>query len=90
MVWMWDAVYGGLEPLDHHITTSLGLSPTPMFQKSILNLHRHNSVRVGTYAHSQHIKVLKTLCIQIVWMWDASVGVGSFNHHIITLQYHLG
>ena len=45
----------GVWSLNHDITTSLGLSPTPIF----LKLHRRNSVRVDPYAHSQHIKVLK-------------------------------
>ena len=40
--------------------TELGLSHTPIIQKSTTpDLHRHNSVRVDPYAHSQHIKVLK-------------------------------
>ena len=49
----------GVWSLNHHITTSLGLSPTPILVKSIPDLHRHNSVRVDPYAHPQHIKVLK-------------------------------
>ncbi len=42
--------------LNHDITTSLGLSHTPIIQKSTPDLHRRNNVRVGPYAHSQHIK----------------------------------
>ncbi len=49
----------GFCSLNHHITTSFGLSPVPIFLKSIPNLHRHNSVRVDAYTHPQHIKVLK-------------------------------
>ena len=45
--------------LNHDITTSLRLRPTPIFLKSSPNLHRHNSVRAHTYAHPQHIKVMK-------------------------------
>ena len=48
----------GVWSLNHHITTSLGLSHTPMFLKSTHGLHRCNSVRVDPYAYSQHIKVL--------------------------------
>ena len=50
----------GVWSLNHDITTSLGLSHTPIIQKSTPDLHRRNSVvRVHQYAHSQHIKVLK-------------------------------
>ncbi len=50
--------------LNHYITTSLGLRCTPKKTKSTPDLHRPNnsvSVRVNTYAYSQHIKVPKTL-----------------------------
>ena len=49
--WVWS--------LNHDITTSLRLRPTPIFLNSTPNLHRHNSVRAHPYAHPQHIKVLK-------------------------------
>ena len=45
--------------LNHDITTSLVLSHTPIFLKSTPDLHRPNGVRAHTYAHPQHIKVLK-------------------------------
>ncbi len=45
----------GIWSLNHDITTSLGLRPTPIF----LKLHRLNSVRVHPNALPQHIKVLK-------------------------------
>ena len=38
---------------------SLRLCPTPIFQNSPPDLHRHNSVRADPYAHPQHINVLK-------------------------------
>ncbi len=49
--WVWS--------LNHDITTSLRLHPTPIFLNSTPDLHRRNSVRVHTYDHPQHIKVLK-------------------------------
>ncbi len=49
--WIWS--------LNHDITTSLRLCPTPVFPKSTPNLHMHNKVRAHPYAHPHHIKVLK-------------------------------
>jgi len=49
--WVWS--------LNHDITTSLRLCPTPIFLNSTPDLHRRNSVRAHPYAHPQHIKVLK-------------------------------
>ncbi len=51
----------GVWSLNHDITTSLGLSHTPVILKSTPDLIRlrRNCVRVDPYAHSQHIKVLK-------------------------------
>ncbi len=46
----------GVGSLNHDIATSLGLSHTPIFLKSTPDLQRRNNVRVGRYAHSQHIK----------------------------------
>ncbi len=72
--------------LNHDITISLGLSHTPIIQKSTTpDLHTHNSVRMDpTYAHSQHIKVLK----HFVCIWYGcgmqSTGVWSLNHDITT------
>ena len=45
--------------VNHDITTSLRLRPTPHFLKSTPNLHRRNTVRMDPYAHPQHINVLK-------------------------------
>jgi len=50
--------FRGVRSLNHDNTTSLRLSPTPIFLKSTPDLHRGNSVRVDPFAHSQHIKVL--------------------------------
>ena len=52
--------------LNHDTTTSLGLNPTPIFQKSTPDLHRHNGVGVHSYAHQQHTEVLK----HIVYIQD--------------------
>jgi len=50
--WVWS--------LNHEITTSLRLRPTPIFLNSTPDLHtRRNSVRADPYAHPWHIKVLK-------------------------------
>ena len=75
----------GVWSLNHHITTSLGLSPTPIFLKSIPDLHRRNGIRVDAYTHPQHIKVLK----HFIYIQDGYgmlfIGVLSLNHHITTL-----
>ncbi len=48
---MWDGLQVGFWSINHDITTSLRLRPTPIFQKSTPDLHRHNSVRAHPYAH---------------------------------------
>ena len=53
MIWLWDAVYGGLEPQPYNIT-----QPKP-YQKSTPHLKRYISVRVRPYAHPQHLKAIK-------------------------------
>jgi hypothetical protein len=58
--WVWS--------LNHDITTSLELRPTPIFLKSSPDLHRHSRIRAHTYAHPQHIKVLKH------FIYDIDVG----------------
>ena len=50
----------GLCSLNHDLTTSLGLSHTPIFLKSTPTFRCIN-IRVYPYAHPQHIKVLKHL-----------------------------
>ena len=54
MIWLWDAVYGGLEPLPYNITHQ-----AQPYQKSTPHVKRYISVRVYTYAHPHHLKVLK-------------------------------
>ncbi len=71
----------GVWSLNHDITTSLGLSPTPIFLKSTPELYRRNSVRVYPYAHPQHIKVLKHF---VYIQYVQSMGVWSLNHDIAT------
>ncbi len=72
----------GVWSLNHDITTSHRLSPTPIILKSTPDLHRRNSVRVHPYAHSQHIKVLKhCVCIQYGCGMH-SMRVCSLNHDI--------
>ena len=58
MVWMWDAIYGALEPQPrpYNITRT---QPYPNFPKIHPHLQRCISIRVHPYAHPQHIKVLK-------------------------------
>ncbi len=58
MIWILDAVTG-VWSLNHVITTSLGLSQTPIIKKPPQHLHRCNSVRVHPYAYPKHIKVIK-------------------------------
>ncbi len=74
----------GVWSLNHDITTSLGLSPTPIFLKSTPNLHRHTSVRMHPYAHPQHIKVLKHFVYIQYGCRMQSMGVWSLNHDIAT------
>ncbi len=49
--WVWS--------INHDLTTSLGLSRTPIFLKSYPTWYKGNSIRADPSAHSQHIKVLK-------------------------------
>ena len=70
--------------LNHDLTTSLRLHPTPIFLISIPDLHRHNRVRAHPYAHPQHLKVLKHSgfiwhgCeMHTKWVW-------SHNHDLTT------
>ena len=49
----------GLWRLDHDLTTSPRLSHAPNLPKIHSHLHKWNSVGLHTYAHPQHIKVLK-------------------------------
>ncbi len=63
----------GVWSLNHHITTSLGLSPTPFFQKSIPNLHRHNGMGEPICPFTAYQEVLKHV-VYPIWMWDAVHG----------------
>ena len=83
MIWMWDAVHGGLEPQPWHCNITRA-QPYPNFQKSTPALHRHNSVRVHPYAHPQHIKVLKHFVYIQNGFGMQSTGVWSLNHDIAT------
>ena len=74
--WVWS--------LNHDITTSLRLHPTPMFLNSIPDLHRPNTVRVDPYAHPQHIKVLKHYVYILHGRGMHSKQVWSLNHEITT------
>ncbi len=74
----------GVWRLNHDITASLGLSPTPIFLKSTPDLRRCNSVRVHPYAHPQHIKVLKHFVYIQYGCGMQSMGVWSLNHDIAT------
>jgi hypothetical protein len=74
----------GVWSLNHDITTSLGLSPTPIFLESTPGLQRRNSVRVHPYAYSQHIKVLKHFVYILYGCGMQSTGVWSLNHDIAT------
>jgi hypothetical protein len=74
----------GVWSLNHDIRTSLGLTYTPNIQKSTPDLHRHNSVRVDPYAHSQHIKVLKLFIYIYYGCGMQSTGVWSLNYDITT------
>ncbi len=76
--WVWS--------LNHDITTSLRLRPTPIFPKSTPDLHMPNRVRADPYAHPRHIKVLK----HFVYIWHGcgmdSKLVWSANHDMTTSQ----
>ncbi len=74
--------------LNHDITTSLGLNHTPIIQKfTTPDLHRHNSVRVDPYVHSQHIKVLIFL---YTYDMDGGCSLWGFGASTMTLQHHSG
>ncbi len=86
MIWMWDAVYGGLEPQPWHYNITWA-QPYPIFPKIHPDLQRRNSVRVHPYAHPQHLKVLNTL-----YTYDMDVGCSPwvFGASTMTLQHHSG
>ncbi len=52
------------------MTSHMLIRSTPKTPKSGLNLRRCITVRVVPYAHKQHIKVPKHLCIHPIWMWN--------------------
>ena len=71
MAWMWDAVYGVLQPQPWPYNISWA-QPYITFLKIHSHLHKCNSVRADSYAHPRLISQgAKTLCIQMIWMWDA-------------------
>jgi len=74
----------GVWSLNHDITTSLGLSHTPIFLKINPDHHRPTSVRVHTYANPQHIKVIKHSLYIWYWCGMDSKWVWSLNHDITT------
>jgi hypothetical protein len=58
LIWMWDAVNGGLQPQPWH-RNIIQARPYPIFPKIHPLLHMSYSIRVYPYAHPQHLKVLK-------------------------------
>jgi hypothetical protein len=74
----------GALSLNHHIKTSLQLSPTPIFLHSTHHLHRHSSIGVDKYAHPLHVKVLKHFIYIQYECRMQSTGVWSLNHYITT------
>ena len=56
MIWMWDAVYEGLEGNQTDKATRIPAKSEFLLAKC--PLQRYISLRVGPYAHPQHIKVL--------------------------------
>ena len=80
MLWMWDAFFGGLEtqPWPYNITQAW---PYPKFPDIHPQLHKSIKVyvRVDTYAHTQHTKMLKHfvyICygcgMNFTWVWSLS------------------
>ncbi len=84
MIWMWDALYGGLEPQPwpYNIVRAW---PYIIFPKIQPHLYKHNSVRVHQYAHPQLIKVLKHFVYKWYECGMQSMGVCNLNHDITTL-----
>jgi len=78
--WVWS--------LNHDITTSLRLCPTPIFLNPTPDLHRCNSVRVHPYAHPWHIKVLKHCVYILHGCGMQSKRILSLNHDITTSLGH--
>ncbi len=76
----------GVQSINHHITTSLGLSPAQTFLNSTPDLHMHKNVRVDPYAHSQHITVLKHF-IYIQYGYGMQ-SIWEFGAPTIALQEH--
>ena len=70
MIWRWDAVYAGLDPQPWHynIIAQGPLHSTPIFQKFTHTCTVVKSIRVHSFAHPQHIKVLK----HFLYIWYGS------------------
>ncbi len=78
---------GMVYSLNHDTITSFGLHLDPNFPKFGPHLHRYNRVRVHSYAHPQHMKVLAHFIHIQYGCGMQSVVVYSLNHDTTA---HLG
>ena len=69
MIWMWDAVCGGLEPQPWHYSIARA-QPCPNFPKINPQLQGKGAPICPSTAYQG----AKTLCIQMIWMWDTVNG----------------
>ena len=76
LIWMCDAVTGGLEPI-YHLGLRLGLPQLPKKMAPTCKSIRHKGAPIcpsTAYGGAQ------TLCIHPIWMCDAMSDVGRLNH----------
>jgi hypothetical protein len=84
MIWMWDAVCGGLEPQPWHYSIARA-QPCPNFPKINPQLQGKGAPICPSTAYQG----AKTLCIQMIWMWDTVNGglqPQPWHHNIIQTQ----
>ena len=84
MIWMLDAVCGGLEPQPWHYNIARA-QPCPNFPK----IHPQLQGKGAPICPSTAYQGAKTLCIQMIWMWDTVNGglqPQPWHHNIIQAQ----
>ena len=78
MKWLGDAVSGGLEPLNHDLTTSLRLNHSPNFPKihpSPPDIYQRKGKGAPiSICPSTASQGAETLCIYMSWLKDAVSG----------------
>ena len=68
---MWDAVYGALKPQARRITRT---QPYPQFHKNTPTPSEAYQCKGAPTCPSTAYQTDETLCMYIIWMWDAVYG----------------